>query len=170
MIPLRLGIEKVNDCYLPEIRRTLRNPFCIGIIGGRPNHAVYFVGMKGKYTLLGLDPHTVYGSAVVTPDVFPEESLLQQLHSENNLTEMSINKLDPSLAIGFYFRDRQEFDAFCESVACGGRSPKGEESAPLFNMQHVRATYAAGNFDDMDGDGSEFDKTEDDLDDEYVLV
>ena len=40
----------------------LRHRHCMGILGGRPNHAIYFVGHRGDF-LLGLDPHTVFPNA-----------------------------------------------------------------------------------------------------------
>ena len=37
---------------------TLQFPQTLGFIGGKPNHAIYFIGNHGN-DLLGLDPHTV---------------------------------------------------------------------------------------------------------------
>ncbi|VDN17134.1 unnamed protein product [Gongylonema pulchrum] len=45
IIPLRLGLTTFNQCYHPAIEAYFQMPQCTGIIGGRPNHALYFVGI-----------------------------------------------------------------------------------------------------------------------------
>jgi hypothetical protein len=67
LVPVRLGIQSVNPEYIDELKDLLRNKYSIGFIGGRPNHAIYFVGYKGKATLLGLDPHTTFVSVPKPP-------------------------------------------------------------------------------------------------------
>ncbi|KAI1700664.1 peptidase family c54 domain-containing protein [Ditylenchus destructor] len=57
IVPLRLGLTAINKCYLPAIKEFFKLPQCAGILGGRPNHAVYFYGCAGD-KLIYLDPHT----------------------------------------------------------------------------------------------------------------
>ncbi|KJH44254.1 peptidase family C54 [Dictyocaulus viviparus] len=65
LIPLRLGLTSINRCYLPAIEEYFKLESCVGIIGGRPNHALYFIGIAGdrgfvsprQFQLLYLDPH-----------------------------------------------------------------------------------------------------------------
>jgi hypothetical protein len=44
-----------------ELKEILQSPTCIGFVGGRVSHAIYFVGHRttasGSTELLGLDPH-----------------------------------------------------------------------------------------------------------------
>ncbi|VDK77389.1 unnamed protein product [Litomosoides sigmodontis] len=56
IIPLRLGLNTINRCYFPAIQAFFQLPQCVGIIGGRPNHALYFCGIADN-NLLYLDPH-----------------------------------------------------------------------------------------------------------------
>ena len=58
-----------------EIKSFLRSPYSVGIIGGRPQHAIYFVGYKGD-ELLGLDPHTVFKN----PPPDPSDAALSATH------------------------------------------------------------------------------------------
>jgi Peptidase family C54 len=45
---------------------------CVGILGGRVNHAIYFVGYDSSGRLLGLDPHYVYvNPSMDTGQLFP---------------------------------------------------------------------------------------------------
>lgn len=48
VVPLRLGLSDLNEAYVPGIKAALEIPQNIGIIGGRPNHALYFIGYAGK--------------------------------------------------------------------------------------------------------------------------
>jgi hypothetical protein len=50
LVPMRLGAEKLNSIYRPCLTGLLTLDNCIGIIGGRPNHSLYFVGFQGEGT------------------------------------------------------------------------------------------------------------------------
>ncbi|CAI2293656.1 unnamed protein product [Caenorhabditis sp. 36 PRJEB53466] len=71
MLPLRLGLTSINPCYLPAIQEFFKLPQCVGIIGGRPNHALYFVGISGT-KLFYLDPHYCRPKTESTAKVFGE--------------------------------------------------------------------------------------------------
>lgn len=58
MMPLRLGIEKLNLVYKEPILKVFQLPHTLGIIGGKPKMSLYFVGCQGE-DLIYLDPHTV---------------------------------------------------------------------------------------------------------------
>lgn len=51
LVPVRLGAEKLNSIYGPCLTAVLTLENCIGIIGGRPKHSLYFVGFQGKMLL-----------------------------------------------------------------------------------------------------------------------
>jgi cysteine protease ATG4 len=48
LVPVRLGAEKINSIYGSCLTALLTLDNCIGIIGGRPKHSLYFVGFQGK--------------------------------------------------------------------------------------------------------------------------
>ena len=58
IIPVRLGLNKINREYYLPILEYFKCPLNTGIIGGRPNQALYFVGTQ-KSELIFLDPHYV---------------------------------------------------------------------------------------------------------------
>lgn len=50
LVPVRLGGEEVNNIYIRPIQSLFSMTNCIGIIGGKPKHSLYFVGFQGKKT------------------------------------------------------------------------------------------------------------------------
>jgi len=57
IIPLRLGLSEMNPVYKEPLKACLSMKQSVGMIGGTPNHAHYFVGHVGE-SLFFLDPHT----------------------------------------------------------------------------------------------------------------
>eukprot|EP00124_Ichthyophonus_hoferi_P003562 Ihof_evm5s314 gene=Ihof_evmTU5s314 len=103
-IPLRLGIRRLNQMYLPAIKEYFSSPYMIGMVGGTPRHALYFVGYQDDYAFY-YDPHPVY--TIATGDVH-----LESYHCYIP-TKMPLKKIDPSVAIGFFFATEEEFLDFC---------------------------------------------------------
>lgn len=108
-IPVRLGGEKFNPVYTECIKSVFSHQSTLGIIGGRPRHSLYFVGVQ-EDKLIYLDPHLCQDAVEDTVN-FPLESF----HC-NCARKMSISKMDPSCTIAFLCRTRQEFFDLISSV------------------------------------------------------
>ena len=109
-VPLRLGLEEINIDYAPSLAALFSLPQSLGILGGKPRSAHYFVGVAGARLLL-LDPHSVQPAlAAAQPDV-------ASCHlSSSTVPSMPLVDLDPSLALGFLCETHRSFEALC--AAC----------------------------------------------------
>ena len=160
-IPLMLSsTHEVPPEAVMGVKALLRCKNCIGLLGGRPNHALYFVGYK-ENALLGLDPHTVYPAPDTSADAFPAQELLRQIHVEE-ADRVDFSRLDPSAAAAFYFRNRVEFDAFCAEWVEG----LGKECT-FFSIQQLAPSYVSG-ARAYGNDWNDDDANDDD--DDYVLI
>ncbi|KAL7744364.1 hypothetical protein ACLKA6_001753 [Drosophila palustris] len=110
LIPLRLGTDKLNPVYAHCLKLLLSTEHCLGIIGGKPKHSLYFVGFQ-EDKLIHLDPH--YCQEMV--DVNQETFSMHTFHCKSP-RKMKSSKMDPSCCIGFYCATKTDFDSFVESV------------------------------------------------------
>jgi hypothetical protein len=48
LVPLRLGLDKINPLYIDTLKDFFQFKQNVGIIGGRPRQSLYFVGYQGN--------------------------------------------------------------------------------------------------------------------------
>ncbi|RYR16498.1 hypothetical protein Ahy_B04g073527 [Arachis hypogaea] len=127
LVPLVLGLDKINPRYIPLLQSIFKFPQSLGILGGKPGASTYLIGVQGDKALY-LDPHEV--QQVVNINGESQETSTSSYHS-NVIRHIPLDSIDPSLAIGFYCRDKDDFDDFCSRA-----SKLAEESngAPLFTV------------------------------------
>jgi cysteine protease ATG4 len=128
LIPLTLGhTPSINPRYIPQILTVLSMGQCVGIIGGKPGSSVYVIGRQGD-RLLYLDPHTLKpagswretstststsgsgsGSNMNGGDTQDEAEDVESFFCDS-IHHMPGSRLDPSLCIGFYCREKDDFE------------------------------------------------------------
>jgi len=106
MIPLRLGLDSLNEVYASSLKALYRIPQSLGIVGGKPRAAMYFVALQDS-NLFYLDPHIVQPVVNMSVDQFTSDSYHCAVPHK-----MPMSNVDPSLAIGFYCADKNDFDDF----------------------------------------------------------
>jgi len=139
VIPLRLGLTDINPLYFRQLKECLNWNQSVGIIGGKPNHAYYFMGCT-EDELVYLDPHTTQ-PYIKYQDIIGEDNGGIFDDSSYHCTTphlMPFNQLDPSLAVGFFCSTRPQFQDFCNKVkSCKDRSTS------LFEVIQSMPTYFA---------------------------
>ncbi|CAL8092334.1 unnamed protein product [Calicophoron daubneyi] len=111
LIPLMFGASKhINSVYIPTVCKLLEDPFCLGIIGGRPRHSIYVAGYQDT-DVIYFDPHFVQAAVDVQAGDFDTSSW----HCDVPKV-MRAAGLDPSCAAGFYCRTRGELSDLLERM------------------------------------------------------
>lgn len=49
LVSARLGGDELNEIYIPSLKMFLEMEMCIGVIGGKPKHSLYFFGYQGNH-------------------------------------------------------------------------------------------------------------------------
>ncbi|KAM9248862.1 cysteine protease ATG4B isoform 1-T1 [Dugong dugon] len=112
LIPLRLGLTDINAAYVETLKHCFRMPQSLGVIGGKPNSAHYFIGYVGE-ELIYLDPHTTQPAVELTGGCsIPDDSF----HCQHPPCRMNIAELDPSVAVGFFCKTEEDFNDWCQQV------------------------------------------------------
>ena len=120
--------------------------WCVGILGGQPNRALYFTGSCNG-SLFYLDPHTCHDSLVVHNGAAADGEDVDEIDHEvacstatitihtsqvialadvneqattsyhcDDLLHMPICDVDPSLALGFVIKDESDLTALVASL------------------------------------------------------
>ncbi|CAO2838330.1 unnamed protein product [Amaranthus hypochondriacus] len=138
LVPLVLGLDKLNPRYVPLLGATFTFPQSLGILGGKPGVSTYIVGVQDENAFY-LDPHEVQPVVNIMKDQAEVDT--SSFHS-NVIRQIHLESIDPSLAIGFYCRDKDDFDDFCSRASSLANESNG---APLFTVTKSRNTPRTSN-------------------------
>ncbi|KAM7543226.1 hypothetical protein Aperf_G00000016172 [Anoplocephala perfoliata] len=138
ILPLRLGLHELNMMYAPHLLNLFKLRQCVGILGGRPMHALWLIGFIGD-DIICLDPHTTQPAAILSEwgsdsDHSGASSVDASFHCSNP-NRLPINLLDPSLAVGFVCTTEVDFDSLCADLSERGIAPT------LFEIHETRPSY-----------------------------
>jgi len=142
LLPLQLGQERrVDRASAASIPRYLQLPWSVGMMGGRPRKAHYFVGCQaqartgpqpvrggggsggGEQSSLALEEEEDSDMELLylDPHVVQEAaaSIDQDVRSFENTRwpeRLPMDQMDPSIALAFYVRDGEDFGAFAGAI------------------------------------------------------
>jgi len=106
IIPLRLGLDSINEIYYASILESFKAKQSLGIVGGKPRASLYFVASQDD-SVFYLDPHALQATVSVGGD-FKADSYHCAIPKKAHVSE-----IDPSLALAFYCRTKADFEEFC---------------------------------------------------------
>ncbi|XP_053977745.1 cysteine protease ATG4B isoform X2 [Hylaeus anthracinus] len=109
LIPLRLGLSEINPIYIDGLKNSLKIQQSLGIIGGKPNYALYIIGYVGN-EIIYLDPHTTQRSGSV------EDSEMDATYHCKSANRIPITGIDPSVALCFLCPTEHDFKSLCKSI------------------------------------------------------
>lgn len=134
IVPLRLGLTDINPIYFKALKNCLSLSQSVGIIGGKPNHAHWFIGFVGD-ELVYLDPHTTQPAGDL--DDPQERDVADESYHCPFPGRMRMTRLDPSVAVGFYCDTEKEFDSLCKSLRAFGKINKNS----MFEIYKDRSAH-----------------------------
>ncbi|XP_064477281.1 cysteine protease ATG4D-like [Ornithodoros turicata] len=146
LVPVRLGGDKMNEAYVPCVQAMLASKSCIGIIGGRPRHSLYFLGYQ-EDKVIYMDPH--YCQDVV--DTHTTDFSVESFHCSWP-RKMSFARMDPSCTIGFYCKTRHEFDSFVENIKELTVPERSPQKYPVFLVANGSSASNSDMTPDLHGD------------------
>uniref|UniRef100_A0A8D0B4G1 Cysteine protease n=1 Tax=Salvator merianae TaxID=96440 RepID=A0A8D0B4G1_SALMN len=154
LIPLRLGLTDINEAYIETLKHCFMMPQSLGVIGGKPNSAHYFIGYVGE-ELIYLDPHTTQ-PAVEPMGIchIPDESF----HCQHPPCRMNIAELDPSIAVGFFCNKEEDFNDWCQQIK---KMSLIKGALPMFELvEHQPSHFSSPDVLNLTPDSSDADRLE----------
>ena len=106
LLPIMLGLNNISQKYEKFILDLFEFELFVGIIGGKKNTSLYFVG-KQDNKLLYLDPHKVNHF---------KENIDMNEYVCSTFEFLNIKDLDPSMSLGFYLCSENDYQRFTEYV------------------------------------------------------
>lgn len=171
LIPLRLGLNEINPVYINGFKTSFKIPQSLGVIGGKPNLALYFIGCVGNEVIY-LDPHTTQRSGSINQKVEEDEIEMDSTYHCKYASRIPITGMDPSVALCFFCATEKDFKALCKSMQQELIAP---EEQPLFELCKERLAHwlpaenaatgaiAASSFVDFEHVDQQYDTSDEDF-------
>ncbi|KAF2903691.1 hypothetical protein ILUMI_02486 [Ignelater luminosus] len=130
VVPLRLGLSEINPIYTRGLQTCFKFSQSLGVIGGKPNLALYFIGCVGDEVIF-LDPHTTQRAGFVENKDTEDQIDLDMTYHCKRASRINILSMDPSVALCFFCKTEEEFDDLCDHIR---NEIIAAEKQPLFEI------------------------------------
>ncbi|KAG8036548.1 hypothetical protein G9C98_003870 [Cotesia typhae] len=130
LIPLRLGLSDINPVYINGLKTSFKLPQSLGVIGGKPNLALYFIGCVDDHVIY-LDPHTTQRYGCVNQKLDENDIEMDLTYHCKAASRIPITGMDPSVALCFFCATEKDFKSLCRSMQSELITP---EKQPLFEL------------------------------------
>ena len=100
-IPLRLGINYIEEKYYHILFLTFTYTNFVGFIGGSGYQAHYFIGIDNNLDLYYLDPH------------FTQDNNQNTSYKSKKIHKKNITELDPNIALCFNAKNQEDYNSIC---------------------------------------------------------
>ncbi|XP_053626038.1 cysteine protease ATG4B [Plodia interpunctella] len=172
IVPLRLGLSEINPVYIDGLKICFQSPQNIGVIGGKPNQALYLIGCVGDEVIY-LDPHTTQRSGLVENKITDEQKEMDCTYHCKYASRIPMLEMDPSVAVCFLCRTKADFVELCDTIEKSLMC----ESQPLFELCEKRPAHWGPGVADIDlqnttlfNEFEDVDRQFDDSDDEFEIL
>lgn len=127
LVPLRLGVEKLNVSYIHPLLSMFTLPQFAGFIGGQQSSSFFFVGAE-----IPAHPASTEGSCFYLDPHLVQESDHTGVSSYRvvDVGRINVCSLDPSLSLGFYIKDSTEWEILTSAI----KSIWANSEFPLFTL------------------------------------
>lgn len=148
MLAVRLGPgERITPVYIPSLKFLLTLPQTLGIVGGKPNQSLWFVAFQDDFAMY-FDPHLVQPTVDMDEEPFESRSYHWKYPQK-----MHFKDVDPSMAIGFYCRNRADVEDLCLRIQQHNETSR----APIFSVVEQNEDEVCRNFDEDQYEGFSID-------------
>ncbi|XP_044597052.1 cysteine protease ATG4B isoform X2 [Cotesia glomerata] len=137
LIPLRLGLSDINPVYINGLKTSFKLPQSLGVIGGKPNLALYFIGCVDDHVIY-LDPHTTQRYGCVNQKLDENDIEMDLTYHCKAASRIPITEMDPSVALCFFCATEKDFKSLCRSMQSELITP---EKQPLFELCAERPAH-----------------------------
>ncbi|XP_049868971.1 cysteine protease ATG4B [Pectinophora gossypiella] len=172
IVPLRLGLSEINPVYINGLKMCFQSPQSIGVIGGKPNQALYLIGCV-EDEVIYLDPHTTQRSGLVETKTTDEQKEMDCTYHCRFASRIPMIAMDPSVAVCFVCRTRSDFEELCDTI----QNKLMVETQPLFELCEKRPSHWGPSNADIDlqnttlfNEFEDVDRQFDDSDDEFEIL
>jgi cysteine protease ATG4 len=142
LVPVMLGVRKLDRTYDNFVKASLNRPQSIGIVGGTRKKSFLFVGYTGG-ELLYFDPHCVMNAV-------QSENEHRRLYRPK-LKSIALSKVESSMLVAYCVRGQQDLEEIVRAVGEGGQCPIALENGASAEMASGSACAILDDWDVIDG-------------------